>query len=145
MATNFVFRPHGTFKTWVEDQFLLTEVTGPWNVELVEYWSQQALSLARQFSKDQPYVAITVVHESMLCSPEALEKIAAATEYGERYLPCLGHCVVAAKEVDGREVVRYMYEKIRLEHIFEDMDEAIRWANGLIKEDRAKQGQSSLM
>jgi hypothetical protein len=137
-TANFVFRPHGKFETWIEGQFLLTEVTGPWNVELVDYWSHQALALARQFSKERPYVSITVVHESILCPPEALEKIALATQYANDHLTCLGHCVVAGSDVDGRDLVRFLYEKIRLEHIFEDLEEAKSWAEELVKEDSLK-------
>lgn len=138
-SPSFVFRPHGKFETWAEGQLLLTEVTGPWNLELVDYWSKKALVLAREFTSDFPYVAITIVHESILCPPEALEKMAIATQYANDHLPCLGHCVVAGSDVDGRDIVRLLYEKIRLEHIFDDLEQAKRWASNLIEEDRQHQ------
>jgi hypothetical protein len=31
-------KPHGIFNIHVEGQILITTVTGPWNVELVEQW-----------------------------------------------------------------------------------------------------------
>ena len=55
------------FSVYVHEQILLTEVTGPWNRELVDYWAEQAFVLAQQFSRERPYVAVTEVYESMLC------------------------------------------------------------------------------
>lgn len=119
---------------WIEDQFLLTEVTGPWNRELVDYWAQQALPLAQSFSSSLPYVAITTVHESILCPPDALERIAQVVDYAIKKLPCLGHAIVADHTVSGRDIVRFSYEKIQLEHIFDNLHQAKTWARELLEQ-----------
>lgn len=121
---------------WIEDQFLLTEVTGPWNRELVDYWAQQALPLAQSFSSSLPYVAITTVHESILCPPDALARIAQVVDYAIKNLPCLGHAIVADRMVSGRDIVRYSYEKIQLEHIFDNLHQAKTWARELLEQAR---------
>ncbi|MBC3882133.1 hypothetical protein H8K35_12130 [Undibacterium sp. LX40W] len=135
-SLNFVFRPHGKFKVWIENQFLLTEVTGPWNRELVDYWAQHALPLAKSFSSSLPYVAITTVHESILCPPDALERIAQVVQYALKNLPCLGHAIVANDTVSGRDIVRFSYEKIQIEHIFENIEQAKTWGKEVL--DKAK-------
>ena len=123
-----VFRPHGKFSIRVEGQILLTEVTGPWNRELVEFWAHQALQFAQQFRADHPYVAVTEVYDSILCPPDALQRIAQAVEYANQHLSCLGHCIIAGSNVDGRDIIRHQYEKIQLGQIFDNRDDAIRWA-----------------
>ena len=134
---NFVFRPHGRFKVWTEGQLLLTEVTGPWNRELVDYWAQQALDLVTEFSPERPYVAITTIYESILCPADAIERIAQAVQRSRTNLPCLANVIVVAKDVDGCDIVKQTYQRIGLEHIFEDFDNAKSWAEHLIKEQQA--------
>nr|WP_315476785.1 hypothetical protein [uncultured Undibacterium sp.] len=133
---NFVFRPHGRFKVWTEGQLLLTEVTGPWNRELIDYWAKQALDLVTEFSAERPYVAITTVFESILCPADAIERIAQVVQHSRTHLPCLANVIVAAKDVDGRDIVKRTYQGIGLEPIFEDFDSAKSWAERIIKEQQ---------
>ncbi|MFZ6800700.1 hypothetical protein [Undibacterium sp. Di24W] len=130
---NFVFRPHGRFKVWTEGQLLLTEVTGPWNRELIDYWAQQARDLVVVFSTERPYVAITTVYESILCPADAIERIEQAVQHSRTNLPCLANVIVVAKDVDGRDIVKRTYQRIGLEHIFEDFDSAKAWAEHILK------------
>lgn len=125
---NSIFRPHGRFKIWVEGQLLLTEVTGPWNREMVEYWAAQALQLAQQFSAERPYVGITTVYESILCPNDAIDRISQAIAFSRTQLPCLGNLIVAAENVEGRELVRSTYRRIGLQHFFPDFVSAKTWA-----------------
>jgi hypothetical protein len=133
---NFVFRPHGRFKVWTEGQLLLTEITGPWNRELVEYWAEQARDLVTVFSPERPYVAISTVFESILCPADAIERIAQVVQHSRANLPCLANVIVVAKDVDGCDIVKQTYQRIGLEHIFEDFDSAKAWAEQIIKEQQ---------
>lgn len=125
---NAIFRPHGRFKIWIEAQLLLTEVTGPWNRELIEYWAAQALQLAQEFTAERPYIAITTVYESILCPGNALDRIAEAIEYSQTQLPCLGNLIVAADDVEGRDLLLSTYRRIGLPHFFSDFSIAKAWA-----------------
>lgn len=125
---NSIFRPHGRFHIWIEGQLLLTEVTGPWNRELIDYWAAQALQLAQQFSADRPYVAITTVYNSILCPNDAINRIAQAIEFSHTQLPCLENLIVAAADVEGRDLVQSTYRRIGLRRFYTQFEDAKAWA-----------------
>lgn len=129
---NAIFRPHGKFRVWIEEQLLITELTGPWNRELIEYWAAHALPLASQFSVEHPYIAITIVHESILCPGDAIDRIARAIEYSRNQLHCIENVIVAADDVDGKDLLKSTYHRIGLQHFFDDFDSGKRWAEQAI-------------
>lgn len=143
LTSEMLFRPHGHFSVRVEGQILLTEVTGPWNLELVEYWATQALGLAQGFRKDFPYVAVTIIHDSMLCPLDALERVAQGVAYARQNLACVGHCIVVAPDVDGREIVRNAYQRIGLGLFFADLEQALHWASQCLSKFRSDGDQTS--
>ncbi len=129
---NAIFRPHGKFRVWIEGQLLITELTGPWNRELIEYWAAQALPLASQFSAVHPYIAITIVHESILCPADAIDRIARAIQFSRSQLHCIENVIVAADNVDGKDLLKSTYHRIGLQHFFNDFDSAKHWAEQAI-------------
>lgn len=132
--SKFVFRPHGKFKIWTEGALLLTEVVGPWNRELVLQWQKQALVVAKELGQRMPYVGITIVRESILCPADAMEAIGQATSYALARLHCLANVIVAEPDVVGRDVVQFAYEKIEVNHYFDDVEVAKKWALALLAE-----------
>lgn len=130
-----LFRPHGRFKIWIEGPLLLTEVTGPWNRELVDHWATQALQLASTYSVDRPYVAITTVFASILCPADALERIKQAIDFSQRELPCIANLIVADASVEGRELVKENYARIGLPGFFEDLESAKNWAQQALQQN----------
>lgn len=132
-----VFRPHGRFEIWTEGQLLLTEVTGPWNRELVDHWAQQARKLAITFTPERPYIAITTVLVSMLCPANALERIQQAIDYSKRELACLANVIVADVSVEGRELVKDSYRRIGLTDFFTDLESAKMWAIQTLQNHRS--------
>lgn len=135
---NAIFRPHGRFKVWMEGQLLITELTGPWNRELVEYWAAQAFQLASTFSAERPYVGITIVHDSILCPADAIDRIARAIEVSHSKLHCIENVIVAADDVDGKELVKSTYHRIGLRHFFNNFDSAKMWAEQTITKHTAQ-------
>lgn len=135
---NSIFRPHGKFHIWIEGQLLLTEVTGPWNRELIDYWAAQALELAQQFSTDRPYIAITTVHDSILCPNDAIDRIARAIEFSRTKLACLENLIVAADNVEGRDVVQSAYHRIGLRRFFSKFEDAKAWAEHALSAHQAQ-------
>lgn len=133
-----IFRPHGRFKVWTEGQLLLTEVTGPWNRELVDHWAQQARELAMTFTPERPYIAITTVFGSILCPVDALERIQQANDYSHRELACLANVIVADSSVEGRELVKDSYHRIGLPDFFADLESAKMWANQTLQNHRSR-------
>ena len=56
------FRIHGDFSWYVEGRLLITDVTGPWNKELVESWAATLHPSALALSRTGPHVGIAHIH-----------------------------------------------------------------------------------
>jgi hypothetical protein len=126
------FRPHGDYAAWVEGRLVISEVTGPWNVELVRLWAAELHAKTAPLAATGPHAGIAIIHGSMLCPPDALELMAKAVRYPERHLRCVAHVVVADASVEGRELMRASYARMypgAMPHrLFDDVAEARTWA-----------------
>lgn len=131
------FRIHGEFKSHVDGQVVVTEVTGPWNKELVEAWSAFMYPIALEVSARGPYVGVALIRGSMLCPPDALESLRRAANYAAKHLKCLCHVVVVGPEVEGRGFVEPSFVQIYRDNIpykfFYDIDEAMAWSHELLR------------
>ena len=134
---NAAFRPHGRFSTHVEGRLMVSEITGPWNKELVEYWGLRCYPDAKLLSDSGPYVGIALIRESMLCPPDALESLRKIVRYSATKLHCIAHVIVADASVDGRDFLEPVFARIYegvVEHaIFYGMDEARAWSLALLR------------
>lgn len=126
------FRSHGHFTTRVEGQLIISEVTGPWNKELVEEWARSAQPVAQSLAAHGPHVGIAVITGSMLCTPDALKVLREAARYAAGTLDCRAHVIVAAATVEGRDFVEAnfirAYEGVLPLAIFYTLDEARAWS-----------------
>jgi hypothetical protein len=138
---NNAFRPHGKFSTRVEGRLMISDVTGPWNKELVQYWGQRCYPEAKALSEHGPYVGIAIIHESMLCPPDALEALGQIVRFSATRLHCIAHVIVADAAVDGRDFLEpafaRIYEGVVAHEIFYTLDEARAWSLALLKEHGA--------
>ena len=127
--TTSSFRPHGKFLSRVEGRLIITEITGPWNKELVEQWALESNPIAKSLGA---HVGISVIHGSMLCTPDALLVLGRAAEHAARSLDCVAHVIVADKTVEGRDFVESSfirtYEGVLPLAIFYTLDEARAWS-----------------
>lgn len=127
------FQMHGHFHTHVDGRLVVSNVTGPWNKELVESWARQCYPAVKTLSASGPYVGIAVIHESMLCPPDAMRTLRAVVASSAAELGCIGHLVVADSKVEGRSLVKgnfiEVYEGL-VDYGFFDTFEAAR-AHGL--------------
>lgn len=135
------FRIHGQFKIRLEGQYLISEVVGPWNRELVDLWSREAFLLIKQFTAAQPYVGICTIYESMLCPPDALELLSRVARFSTEKQHCLGNGIVANASVDGRNLVEALYKRIGLYDFFDDFAAAKKWADTKLAEHARTSGQ----
>jgi hypothetical protein len=133
--TSFTFRAHGQFTTRVDGRLIISDVTGPWNKELVEQWAAASHPLAQALG---PHVGIAVVRESMLCTPDALLVLRRAAQYAATSLACMAHVLVADKSVDGRDLIDASfiraYDGALRFAIFYSLEEAQAWALALLAE-----------
>lgn len=138
---NSAYRPHGRFATHVEGRLMVSEVTGPWNKELVEYWGQQCYPAAKALGESGPYIGIAVIHNSMLCPADALEALARVVRYSATRLHCIAHVIVADASVDGRDflepVFARIYEGVVAHAIFYTVEEARAWSLALLRQHGA--------
>ena len=140
----FPFRPHGHFSTHVEGRLLVSEVTGPWNRELVENWGLDCYPQARALSAEGPYVGIAIIRESMLCPPDAMLSLRKVAHLSATRLQCLAHLIVADASVEGRDFLEStfvkLYDGVIAHRLFPTLDEARAWARVLLAAQAGKQG-----
>ncbi|MES2319879.1 MAG: hypothetical protein V4631_20560 [Pseudomonadota bacterium] len=133
------FQPHGAFKTRVEGRILVSDLHGPWNLELVDKWMKVAHPLVKELAATGPHVHITIVTGSLLCPPDALDRLAAVIVYTTAHMRCIANIVVAAADVEGRALFEPMYARIYEgsppHALFLDVDSARAWALELLAEE----------
>lgn len=115
---------------------MITEVTGPWNRELIDYWAQQSFAQASALSAEGPYVGIALIRESMLCPPDALETLRKVVKYSATKLNCVANVIVADRSVEGRHLMEPTFAKIYegvVEHrFFYELEPAMAWSRGYL-------------
>ncbi|MCH8620731.1 hypothetical protein [Undibacterium sp. TS12] len=130
------FPPHGQFRLYLDGRILVTEVQGPWNVELVRRWAAEVRPYSLQLMPDGPWAGLALIKGSMLSTPEGMEVLAEITANGAQNLGCVANVVVAAADVAGRGVIesqfQRIYEGVCAYGFFYEIDEARRWLNALL-------------
>lgn len=127
------FTPHGWRALDKDGAIAIFHSEGPYNLEMV-----QALKTARQANEAKygpggRQGTITVVHGSLMMSPEALtafeDYVLSLSIPGQRGLPVAW---VVAPDVEGRAVMLPHFERMyagagRPWRVFETLDEAMAW------------------
>ncbi|MES2103288.1 MAG: hypothetical protein V4634_04660 [Pseudomonadota bacterium] len=133
-----VFTPHGQFRLHAEGRIVVSEVTGPWNVELVQNWATEVRPYSLQMQPGGPWGGIAIIRESMLCTPDAMDALGKIVAYGVENFGCIAQVVVASPDVAGRGVVepafQRIYEGVCAYNFFYEYEEARDWLNRLILE-----------
>jgi hypothetical protein len=126
------FIPHGEYKLRLEGRVLVSELVGPWNLELVNKWMKAAHPMVKALSATGPHVHMTIVTGSLLCPPEALDRLAEVIVYTTAKMQCIGNPVVAAADVEGRALFEPMYARIYdgspPRGLFFDYESAMAWS-----------------
>lgn len=130
------FSQHGDFTARVEGRLIISEVTGPWNLELVRSWGRVVDPLARELSATGPHVGIAVLHGSVMCPPDAFALMREMIAYGIAHLGLVGNCLVADATVEGASLLEPMYANFydpgTPHRFFSDLDECKAWASELL-------------
>ncbi|WP_394778873.1 hypothetical protein [Undibacterium sp.] len=133
-----VFTPHGQFSLHVDGRVIVSEVTGPWNLELVKDWAREVNPYAAAMQEGGPWGGIAIIHESMLGTPDAMAALGAASAYAVAHYGCIAQLVVATTDVAGRRVVepafRRLYEHVCACEFFDDYAAAKAWLDQLVME-----------
>jgi hypothetical protein len=130
------FRPHGEYKLRLEGRVLVSDIVGPWNLELVDNWMKAAHPMVKELAATGPHVHLTIITNSVLCTPDALERLAAVIVYTTAKMQCIGNPVVAAANVEGRALFEQMYAWIYdgspPHSLFLDYESAKAWSLDLL-------------
>jgi hypothetical protein len=137
------YRAHGSFSIRVEGRIIVSDVTGPWNKELVEDWALAAFPLAKEMMQHGPHAGVAIMHESMLCPPEAMASLKLAVQYSVKKLNCVAHIIVAGPTIAGRTLLEStfarIYEGICPHRLFDNVEQAMAWGEKLVAEAAARQ------
>ncbi len=128
------YSQHGSFATRVEGRLIISDVNGPWNVELVRSWGREAHALAVGLSG--PHVGIAVLHGSVMCPPDAFALMREMIAYAIAHLDLIGNCVAADATVEGASLLEPLYANFydpgTPHRFFSDLDECKSWAAQLL-------------
>ena len=100
------FRPHGQFTIRTEGRIVITDITGPWNRELIYAWGLEMNPIVRAIG---PHVGIAVMHGSMICTHDAMAYLAKVVRFSVEKRQSLGHILVAGRDVEGRGLIDDLY------------------------------------
>lgn len=125
------FPAHGEFSLRVDGRLLIAELTGPWNIELVDRYRIEVAPFIKQLAPDGPWGQIAICHRSVLAPRDALQALAD----GARVLAGQYHRVAMAyvlpPEVEGHGIMESvfarMYAGFQAVECFETLASARDW------------------
>ena len=127
-----LFPSHGKYSLYRDGQVLVTEMVGPWNLELVQEWARSAIPFSIEMQEEGPWAGIAIMAESMLATPDAMAALRKVVAASVEQFNCIAHIVVAAPGVAGKGVVEPAFEKVYeglcLSGFFDDYESAKQWA-----------------
>jgi hypothetical protein len=107
------FQPHGNLTAHVAGKVLYFESTGPFNVEVVDAVVRAYQPLLQRLADAGPFGHISVFHESMLATPDALHAFDALLgEWRRTGLAPLANAYVADADVEGRDIMMPVFAKV---------------------------------
>lgn len=137
-----LFPSHGKYSLYRDGQVLVTEVVGPWNLELVQEWARSAIPFSIEIQEDGPWAGIAIMSESMLATPDAMAALRKVVAASVEQFNCIAHIVVAAPGVAGKGVVEPAFEKVYeglcLSGFFDDYVSAKQWATKEIHQRKSQ-------
>ena len=125
-----MFKQHGAFQVISDDQILMSEFEGPWNLELGLSWMKAIEPVAKMLAAQGPFASLTVIRSSALTSPETLALLRKSIVVGKE-MGLVADAHVIAKEVEGSYLASRIYapvfEGLIPHQCFESYDEAKTW------------------
>ena len=130
------FKPHGQLQIHRDCQILVSEIAGPWNIELLELMRNALTPYAAELRKNGRGGCITIITESMLSSPEAMIMLRKLVKSGVENFDFAGQAIIAEKNVIGRGLVEPIfypaYKNQCPFQFFYDYDAAKFWLTELV-------------
>jgi|CXWL01.1.fsa_nt_gi hypothetical protein len=132
-----MFEPHGQVEAHLEGRILITNLVGPFNVELIRHWIHLSMPLTQQLGLELPCGSISIVHRSMLSSPDAFDLLGKTLRHFSHTLYGVASACVADATVEGRNMIEttYMRQQARNlpQRFFYDLPSARAWVEEQIR------------
>lgn len=129
-----VFKPHGEYNGTIADAVVTAHVTGPFNREMVVALAGKVADFYRSLPREHKAGGITVFHESMMFTADAIDAFRELIAYELSLLPqgiVVAH--VAGPEVEGHFLMPGIFAKSVYGptgipyQVFETIEAAERW------------------
>jgi len=140
-----VFKPSGSFDTYIEGPILITSVSGSWNLEMHLQSRIQAQPLIEMLeTTGQPWAVIVQFADTMLTNPEVLlaGRNAVVEMIPKTNLMALAW--VTSENIIGYPLLvpRYkeVYKDVLKSDFFTNIEDAKIWLKGLISEKKINHG-----
>jgi hypothetical protein len=107
-----VFAAHGSCLVRIDADLLVTEVQGPWNLELVDIWAADALPAARQLAGRGRWASLGVVRGSMLSTPDAVARLGGLIQEMLALGDVRASAYAIGRDVEGRGIMESGFERL---------------------------------
>ncbi len=131
-----IFESHGRMRVYTFGQVFVSEVEGPWNIELTQRWIRELGPHVLNLARNGATAGISVFSGSMLCTPESLELIGRASRETAKVVNIVAMAHVATPDVEARDLMQRYFEtqardlyEVRL---FEEFGAARNWVEGAL-------------
>lgn len=136
-----IFVPHGQFSIRTQGQVVISEIHGPWNLEMMSAWGKSIAPITQALSATGPVGSVGVYFHSLLTSPDSLELLAKMLRFSVAHyrVVCTADVYDASVEgyVLGRRIFKPVYEGSVPNQSFATLDEALSWVNGYLDAETA--------
>ena len=130
---NSIFVPHGQFSIRIQGQVVISEIHGPWNLEMMSAWGKSIGPIAQALSATGPVGSVGIYHHSLLTSPDSLVLLAKMLRFSVAHyrVVCTADVYDASVEgyMLGKRIFKSVYEGSVPNQSFTALPEAIIWVN----------------
>ncbi|OYT93295.1 MAG: hypothetical protein CFE43_03340 [Burkholderiales bacterium PBB3] len=128
-----IFVPHGQFHIRTQGQVVISEIQGPWNLEMMSAWGKGIAPITQALSAKGPVGSIGIYSHSLLTSPESLDLLTKMLRFSVAHyrVVCTADVYDASVEghMLGKRIFKSVYEGSVPNQSFATEQEAITWVN----------------
>ncbi len=131
------FTIHGTYQLRVRGRLILSEIVGPWNIEMLDDFASQFAPLAAQLGASGPIGSLGIHTGSLLTSPESNARLRKMVTHGKAHYQLRCCATVTAPDVEGFILARSMLEPIYAGvvpfRVFDRLEPAVQWMETVLR------------
>ena len=140
-----IFPAHGDFKAHIAGNTVISEVQGPWNMQLLQDWAVAVTPLYSQLGQIGVCAGISIHTNSVLTQPECITHHRALTEFAVEHYNFAACASVITADVEGSKLAKTLLSPIFAGivpyEVFPDLNSAQKWVNLQLEQQRkSRQG-----